>query len=119
MGMLLAGAVAGVARLTAQSRAAEMRLAACEIADSLLANWCASGRTVPRNDGGPVSGHAGWTWRTSTGELEGDVGFEAEVVTLTVYAPHDPAREGQGASVQVQVLVSRKTDEGDQGTHAR
>lgn len=65
LGVLLAGVVVASARHTRQTRLAQDRLAALEVADRLLTDWVlVRGGAIDEAEG-LVEGRPGWRWRVS------------------------------------------------------
>jgi len=87
LGTLLVGIVLAGVRLGAQTRASEQRIEACRAADQLLQTWWADPARLPREGGGEVAGHPGWTWRTqkTAGCFAAEMGIDT--VSLEIHAP--------------------------------
>jgi len=109
MATLLTAVVMSVSKLSRQSQAAQERLAACEVADSLLETWWATPEGVPDQGQGTIQGRQGWTWRITaeTSQVQSDnAGLDAETVVLEVFAPGEGANRNPSAVVHL--LVARK-----------
>ena len=109
LGSLLVALLMAAHRLNVQARRSQSRLAACRIADDLLASWWGKRSEFPADASGPVAGREGWRWRTSsTPGSEEARRLGARTVALEVFAPPSPGDgPGQGAwaAARVEILL--------------
>ena len=115
LGSSLVALVLTSAKLTVQSRLAQDRITACEIAENQLRTWWPNPKTLPRNGSGPVAGHKGWTWRTQTTANKQADEMKGQTVVLEIRSPS--ARDSD-PSATVEIILPRKTDDKAKGNNA-
>ena len=89
---------------------------ACRVAEALLHRLWKKPDRFPRDRSGPVPGHGGWTWRTTTVPSEDAEAIGAEVVAVEVFAPN---RQSEPPAARVELLLPTREDEITKGTDAR
>lgn len=122
-GLTLVEVVAGIALLstllvltlasfrahTAQVRGTKARMAAIRAADELLSEWFSGAGVPPAGQGGEVTGHPGWTWRTvpvastKNPQLSGTLIVKLEILG-------DRNTPGDSVLSAVELLVSAPTE---------
>ena len=108
LGAALVSLVLASAKLTAQSRRAQDRIVACDIADSQLRQWWREPEKLPRNAGGRVPGHKGWTWRTRVTDNEKAAGLKGQAVVLEIRSP--AARDSEPTAA-VEIILPKKPND--------
>jgi len=108
LGASLVSLVITSAKLTVQSRRAQDRIVACEIAESQLRSWWQDPRKLPRNASGGVSGHEGWTWTTREADNEDAAELRGRTVVLEI---RSPAARDSDPSAAVEIILPKKNDE--------
>jgi len=107
LGTLLTAVLVADVDLREQRLKADERIAACAIADDLLATWTESAEGIPREAAGDVTDHAGWRWRTTDVADAGAFSKDARIVRIEILAPGVRA---PGYSARVEVLLPRESD---------
>ena len=105
--VLLAGALVSItlatARLQRQSRLALDRVAAADVADTLLRRWFESAEGVPINSNGWLPGNPSWSWETKLNRRIDFFGAPADVVNVSIL---DRRRRGTRVElISVEVVV--------------
>ena len=105
LGTLLVSVLLADGRVRHQTKRAELRTEACEIADGLLAKWWKKKDTFPRNDAGPAKGHVGWRWRTRVVANPRAEDLGGEVIVLEVFAPEEIGAGESEPAVGIEILL--------------
>ena len=108
LGSSLVSLVMASAKLTVQSRRAQDRIVACEIADNQLRNWWQDPKKLPRNASGQVPEYEGWTWRTRETENKQADDLRGRAVVLEI---RSPAAKDSDPSVSVEIILPKKTND--------
>ena len=85
IGTLLVGILLAEGRATQQQAQAGRRVTACALADGLLTEWTAPGRSIPREHQGRISGNPQWAWRTHVVKSSLPEELDCEVISVEVY----------------------------------
>ena len=115
LGASLVSLVLASAKLTVQSRRAQDRIVACEIAESQLLSWWRDPKKLPRNASGQVSGHEGWTWTTREIDNKQAAELRGQAVVLEI---RSPAAKDSDPSAAVEIILPRKPDDSKKGNDA-
>ncbi len=106
LGASLVSLVLASAKLTVQSRRAQDRIVACEIAEKQLRSWWGDPDRLPRNASGKVSGHEGWIWNTRETDNEKAAELRGQTVVLEIRSPE--AKDSE-PSVAVEIILPEKS----------
>jgi type II secretory pathway pseudopilin PulG len=115
LGSALVAIVLASAKLTVQSRRAQDRIVACEIAEIQLRSWWRNPDTLQRNASGPVPGREGWTWTTRTTVNPQADDMKGQTVVLEI---RSPAARGSEPSAAVEIILPERNDDDTQGNDA-
>jgi len=86
LGTLLVSVLIAAGRLQVQRAASQRHLAACSIADRLLADWWPDRAKLPRSGGGTIEAEGGaYNWRTRVVANDAAEQLGGEVVRLEIF----------------------------------
>lgn len=109
LGTLLVSVMLAGMRFQQQTRRAEQRINACQMADELLTQWWKKPDAFPREDSGAVPNHPDWRWRTQSRECTDSEDLRCQIVTLDVFGA-EPTEDAKPA-VSVDVLLPQKVQD--------